>query len=373
MIHLVLIAALMLQGATDQQLAKVAWVPNPRVANGSWVADPGNHLKPATRDSIDRIIDALESETTSEIAVVIVDSTKGLEPDEFALAIHRAWGVGKAARDNGIVFLWVPTSRAIFIHTGYGLEGVLPDAAVGRIQDQHVVPAFKRGEFDAGMLAGVAALATEARREGIPPERIADADVAAGRGRSRAGRAIRANERGILAAAGGIFGVFLLGVGAFAWRHRRSRPRPCPNGHGNMVRLSETEDDAALEPGQIAEEKLKSIDYDVWRCATCNEELIVPHKAMFTSVAKCPSCKYKTLKSTSKTLQAATHSHGGRVRVTRDCANCGFHDENIKSTPRLTSSSGSSSGFSGGGGGGGGGGSSFGGGSGGGGGAGRSY
>jgi uncharacterized membrane protein YgcG len=69
------------------------------------------------------------------------------------------------ARDNGIVVLWVPTRRAVQVSVGYGLEGVLPDSRVGRIRDQTIFPAFRRKEFDAGMLAGVEAISAAAREE----------------------------------------------------------------------------------------------------------------------------------------------------------------------------------------------------------------
>ena len=75
------------------------------------------------------------------------------------------WGVGQRGRDNGILVLWVPTQRAVHISVGYGLEGVLPDARAGRIRDEAIFPAFRRNDFDAGMLAGVAELAAARRSQ----------------------------------------------------------------------------------------------------------------------------------------------------------------------------------------------------------------
>src|SRR6185503_13040525 len=160
MIHL--LAALMLL-APQADTNRLAWVPNPRVSSGGWVSDPAHHLRGATVSRLDSIASALERETTAELAVVVIDSLDGLEPADAALALHRRWGVGKASRDNGIVLLWSPTLRKIFVSVGFGLEGVLPDARTGRIQDEAMLPAFRRGDFDAGMIAGAEALASAAR------------------------------------------------------------------------------------------------------------------------------------------------------------------------------------------------------------------
>jgi len=160
-----LLAVLVFVQITPKQAERLRWVPNPRVANSMWVADPSHHLKPATVDSLNSLLSALSRETGTEMTVVAIDSTSGYEPFDVALALHRMWGVGQKGRDNGIVLLWVPTLRAVQVSVGYGLEGVLPDSRVGRVRDQTIFPAFKRGEFDAGMLAGVAAIATIAREE----------------------------------------------------------------------------------------------------------------------------------------------------------------------------------------------------------------
>ena len=149
----ILFAVLSLLQLTPAQAERLRWVPNPRTANATWVADPSRHLAPATVDSLNALISALSRETGTEIAVVAIDSTSGFEAFDVALALHRMWGVGQRGRDNGIVLLWVPTQRAVHVSVGYGLEGVLPDSRVGRVRDQVIFPAFKHGEFDAGMLA----------------------------------------------------------------------------------------------------------------------------------------------------------------------------------------------------------------------------
>src|SRR3954462_4459159 len=108
-----LLAVLALLQITPAQAERLRWVPNPRVTNGGWVADPSHHLKPATVASLNSLISTLSRETGSEIAVVAIDSTSGFEPFDVALALHRRWGLGQKGRDNGILLPWVPTQRAV--------------------------------------------------------------------------------------------------------------------------------------------------------------------------------------------------------------------------------------------------------------------
>ena len=370
----ILLAVLVLQIA-PAQAERLRWVPNPRAANNTWVADPSRHLRPATVDSLNAMISALSRETGAEIAIAAIDSTSGYEPFDVALALHRMWGVGQRGRDNGIFLLWVPTQRAVQISVGSGLEGVMLDSRAGRIRDQAIFPAFKRGEFDAGMLAGVAEIIKVVREEKDargsnmttvnPPPNVPRPIEQVGDGGPR--RMSRGRRAGIVFGSVGA-GLALFGVGAATAKYRRRRPRKCPRGHGLMVRLDEAADDEHLDSGQRLEEQLKSIDYDVWVCPTCQYALTIPHKAWFSRYSQCPSCKRRTLESNSNTIVPATTASTGVQEVHERCRNCSWSRRYTRVIPRISTSSSSSGGGSSGGGGG-----SFGGGSAGGGGAGGRY
>lgn len=263
--------------AAQADTGRLGWVPNPRRSYGGWVADPARHLRPATVTRIDSIVSRLERETTAEIGVAVLDSLSGLEPADAALRLHRQWGVGKANRDNGIVLLWSPALRRIQISVGYGLEGVLPDARAGRIEDEAMLPAFRRNDFDGGMVSGVQALAGVAREEtysGLGRNAAARPAIAAGGwvrarfggdrdpGHSQTG----AGTVGVISLAAAV--PLLLVVAGL--KLRRRRPRRCSQGH-SMHRLDEATDDALLAKEEVLEEKLESIDYDVWLCDHCGE------------------------------------------------------------------------------------------------------
>lgn len=342
-----------------QAAQQLRWVPNPRTTSGSWVADPAGHLRPATVATLDSMISALERETTAEVAVVVIDSLDGLDPSQAALVLHRRWGVGKRERDNGLLFLWSPALRRTYISVGYGLEGVVTDSRAGAILDEHVIPHFRAGDFDAGVVAGVRALGQAARGEtytGLPR-------VAAG----RPGPEDEAS-RGLPVPAWllGLAGVPLAWAAGAAFLRRR--PRYCVRGHGRMRRLTEQEDDLHLQGAERLEERLNSVDYDVWVCGRCDDRRVIPYRRLWSGYRECPRCKRRTCKSTTRVLRHATRSSTGLQRVTRKCRNCAFTDSREEEIPRVSDSSsgGGSSGSSSGG-------SSFGGGSSGGGGAGRSY
>jgi uncharacterized protein len=331
---------------------------------------------------IDSTIFALQRTTSDEMAVVVIDSLDGLEPSDAALLLHRRWGVGKRDRNNGIVFLWSPALRQVYVSVGYRLEGVLPDARVGRIEDEAVLPRFRAGDFDGGVLAGVIALAAVAAGDtsfvnsAIAPAYHPPAPAAAVASPSSATSYEPSRQNGLIAM---LLSLVLAAIALVVWRAQRA-PR-CPNGHGPMRRLPEETEDAKLSREEQLEEELKSVNYDVWICRQCPETKVIPHDAWFTSYRRCERCERRTSLAKSTTLIPATTINEGLVEVTTDCRNCGAHGVSRHTTPRLpppsTSSSESggfsSSGFSGGSSSGSGGGSSFGGGSAGGGGAGRSY
>lgn len=159
----------------------------------------------------------------------------------------------------------------------------------------------------------------------------------------------------------------------------RNIPRVCKHCGNKMTKLTEEADNKHLSDGQIAEEIVDSIDYDVWICESCKNHAIFPFRNIspeyiykgtsFPKIKVCPECKFETFVcKSSRVLSPATYSSSGKVEVRRNCAHCKHHTIEYETIPKKQkSSSGSSSG------GGGGGGGSFGGGSSGGGGSGGSY
>ena len=134
-------------------------VPNPQEVYGGWVTDMANVLSNETEDRLNQMIFELEEKNGTEIAVVTVPETGSYpSPKAFTTALFNHWGIGKQGQDNGLLFLTSVGDRRVEIETGYGIERVLPDARVGRILDNHVVPYLRNDNFNDGILAGTQAL-----------------------------------------------------------------------------------------------------------------------------------------------------------------------------------------------------------------------
>jgi uncharacterized protein len=130
-------------------------VPNTKLINNSYVSNPDNLINATTVIQIDQRLTSLEQQTTAQVAVVLLQSIGENTAEDFAQSLFVKWGIGKATKDNGLLILFVADQKTIRFHTGFGLEGVLPDVICKRIQTQKMVPNFKGGNTDAGMLAGI--------------------------------------------------------------------------------------------------------------------------------------------------------------------------------------------------------------------------
>lgn len=122
-----------------------------------YVCNPAGVLSQAACDSIDAMLYTLEQQTGIETVVAAVPSIGDEDCFNFCHQLLNKWGVGKKDKNNGLVILLVTDQRCIQFYTGYGLEGVLPDAICKRIQTKYMIPYLKDGNWDAGMVAGLKA------------------------------------------------------------------------------------------------------------------------------------------------------------------------------------------------------------------------
>ena len=136
-------------------------IPNvQRMDRRRYVSDPDGILSPAAVAHIDSVCASLRERGLAQVAVVAVDDIAGGDTFSFAVDLFRSWGVGSAKSNNGLGILLVKDLREIRFVTGGGLEGILPDALCKRIQLNYMLPAFREGDYSAGMVAGVGAAAT---------------------------------------------------------------------------------------------------------------------------------------------------------------------------------------------------------------------
>jgi uncharacterized protein len=409
----------------NAQIFTVETVPNTKLVNNSYVSDPTHILHDTTASRINQILGDLENKATAQVAVVVLPSIGEADRFEFAQRLFEHWGIGQAEKDNGLLILFILDQRNIRFHTGYGLEGILSDARCKQIQQQFMVPSFKEGDYNAGMLLGiekVAALLTT-------PEAIDEIFVEDKPAESRylyvtlsityliflvvmflvtwtndkfdqatyTPRIILSKKRwfflyGILPltlcwaafqldlsyaiffllAYALIISLFLeryhriyttisepfikknkyqalhnfyqnhhgywLGAAIFffipmffvyrAYQKKRKffrdQPRPCKKCGKPTQKLSEKTEDEVLSSGQIAEENLGVIDYDVWKCNACGSTEILNYPNKTTNYTRCPKCNYLTYHFGSRrTVKSATYTSEGLSEEVRNCKHCG--------------------------------------------------
>ena len=122
------------------------------------VVDQADLLDAAAEASLTEQLEAHEQETSNQIVVVTVNSLSGLDEADYALRLGRAWGVGSAEKNNGVILLVAPNERKVRIEVGYGLEGALPDGLAGQIIRRHILPSFKEQEYKRGIQSGTDAI-----------------------------------------------------------------------------------------------------------------------------------------------------------------------------------------------------------------------
>jgi uncharacterized protein len=137
------------------QIFTVETVPDPRKINNSHVSDPFSLLRPTTIDSINQILNALESKTTAQVAVVMLPSIGEADGFDFAQDLFTKWGIGRKKNDNGLLILFIDDKHYIRFHTGLALQGILTDIRCKQIQQNYMVPYFKEQKYDDGMLQGI--------------------------------------------------------------------------------------------------------------------------------------------------------------------------------------------------------------------------
>ncbi len=135
-----------------------------------FVNDYAGILTVEQKSALEAKINAFEKSTTNEIAVVAVTSLDGNTIENLAQEIFTKWGIGKAEKNNGVLFLIAFEDKEARIHTGYGVEGDLTDLGTSYIQQDIMVPAFRAGDYYAGINGAVDKIIEALGGNNIVPE-----------------------------------------------------------------------------------------------------------------------------------------------------------------------------------------------------------
>lgn len=327
----------------------------PRLAAGAWSVDTTRTLSPETLAEVNQLGGALVGDGQGQLAVVVVDTTGSQPPRAFALELFNQWGLGTAGRDDGALLFIALKDRAAEIILGDGVDGPGEQARSDAIMANSVIPAFKRGSPDDAVREGARGLhqliltsELNQPRNGqeAAPAREPRLAEFPGAGYSSVfivpeGPGEREGALNVPALAGG---AGLLGAAGLAGRALlRRRPRRCQKCSDPRTRLDEDADDAHLQPGEVREEQLGSVDYDVWWCEPCQDAVVERYGTILTRHVRCKKCRYVTANKTSRTLRSASYSSGGEIEITVRCKHCQHTATSRHSTPKLTRSTSSSS------------------------------
>lgn len=163
-------------------------IPNTHLTDrNNYVSNPDGIISSTDVRAINSALKNLEDSLGIEVAVVAVESIGSNDARMFATDLFKEWGIGKKGEDNGLLIQLItePTQRSVVFETGYGLEGVLPDAITYRIQQRYMIPDMKEGNYSSGMLNGVMAvkdylLASDYERSAIIGQSSGDEELPLG-------------------------------------------------------------------------------------------------------------------------------------------------------------------------------------------------
>jgi uncharacterized protein len=123
------------------------------------INDFADIISPEYETKMDALARAVWEKTGTALVVATFRDVGGENPRIFATKLYSAWGIGAKGVHKGILLLVAVKERQVTFETGYGAEGILPDAKMGAILDQYVVPLLLQDRYGEGLLNGMGAVA----------------------------------------------------------------------------------------------------------------------------------------------------------------------------------------------------------------------
>lgn len=122
------------------------------------VVDDADILSSSAKVKIENLLKKAETNSTNQVVVVTLRSLQGHDIAEYGYQLGRYWGIGQKKLNNGVLLIVAPKERKVRIEVGYGLEGKLTDALSSVIIQNDILPYFRQGDYDKGVLSGVKAI-----------------------------------------------------------------------------------------------------------------------------------------------------------------------------------------------------------------------
>jgi uncharacterized protein len=134
------------------------------------VVDNAHILSPSTTQSLDQSLEAYENGTSNQVVVATIPSLNGDSIDDYGYQLGRYWHIGQKGKDNGVLLIVAPVERKVRIEVGYGLEPVLTDAASSQIVNEIILPDFRAGRMEQGVVDGTQAILSVLGGKAVPVE-----------------------------------------------------------------------------------------------------------------------------------------------------------------------------------------------------------
>jgi uncharacterized protein len=150
-------------------LASTALAAEPKFpALSGRVVDDAGVLSASTQTELTDMLAAHERATGEQVVVVTLASLQGFPIEDYGYQLGRYWGIGEKGKNTGAILIVAPKEHKVRIEVGYGLEGKLTDAQSRMIIETDVVPNFRRGDFNAGVVAATTSILKVLGGEGVP-------------------------------------------------------------------------------------------------------------------------------------------------------------------------------------------------------------
>jgi len=118
------------------------------------VVDDAHILSAATIQQLSQTLEDYEKNTTNQIVVYTAPNLQGYPIEEYGYELGRYWKIGQKDKNNGVILLVAPKEHKARIEVGYGLEPILTDAVSSMIIQDVVLPDFRQGHFEQGIVRG---------------------------------------------------------------------------------------------------------------------------------------------------------------------------------------------------------------------------
>lgn len=331
-IFLALLTLLPVEATESRDLFEVEDVPNVQIGDSlRFVSDPSHFLDSSEVEELDNKLHQLRLNFGVDAALVVLPSIGDRTIEDFSVELFRSWGLGNKKTNSGLLILLIMDVHKIFITTGYGIEGVLPDATCSSIIRNRMIPHFKEDAYAEGLMSGIDAISEIFKTgdfEGSDGGNSSEEEegdyilfifyllfvlyyavnayakltnIFEKKGeykyKSAPERLARLKSKNktysvIFAIACLPIGIVIYLLGKNLCKKLDKESKRCPNcGKEAMLPISDrAKVRALLNPQMLLETDIKSREYGAMQCSSCGYEHVFPVRELPSRYSRCPKC-----------------------------------------------------------------------------------